>query len=32
MLNITNYDRNENQNYNEISPQTSQNNHRQKTL
>ena len=30
MLNITNYERNENQNYNEISPHSSQNGHHQK--
>ena len=30
MLNITNYQRNVNQNYNEVSPHTSQNGHHQK--
>ena len=30
MLNITNYQRNENQNYNEVSPYTSQNGNHQK--
>ena len=32
MLNITNYQRNTNQNYNEVSPHTSQNGHHQKNL
>ena len=32
MLNITNYQRNSNQNYNEISPDTYQNGHHQKNL
>ena len=32
MLNITNYQRNANQNYNEVSPHTSQNGHCQKNL
>ena len=32
MLNITNYHRNLNQNYNEVSPHTSQNDHHQKNL
>ena len=32
MLNIANYCRNANQNYNEISPHTSQNDHHQKNL
>ena len=31
MLNITHYLRNTNQNYNEVSPHTGQNGHRQKT-
>ena len=31
MLNITNYQRNANQNYNELSPHTSQNGHHQKS-
>ena len=30
MLNITNYQRNANQNYNEVSPHTSQNGHHQR--
>ena len=30
MLNITNYQRNANQNYNEVSPHTDQNGHHQK--
>ena len=30
MLNITNYQRNANQNYNEVSPHTGQNSHHQK--
>ena len=30
MFNITNYQRNGNQNYNEVSPQSSQNGHHQK--
>ena len=30
MFNITNYQRNTNQNYNELSPHTSQNSHHQK--
>ena len=30
MLNITNYERNANQNYHEVSPYTSQNGHHQK--
>ena len=30
MLNITNYERNADQNYNEVSPHTSQNGHHQK--
>ena len=32
MLNITNHQRNANQNYNEVSPHTSQNGHHQKNL
>ena len=32
MLNISNYQRNANQNYNEVSPHTSQNGHHQKSL
>ena len=32
MLNITNYQRNENQNYSEASPHTPQNDHHQKNL
>ena len=32
MLNITNYQRNANQNYNEVSPHTGQNGHHQKSL
>ena len=32
MLNITHYQRNANQNYNEIPPHTSQNGHHQKNL
>ena len=32
MLNITNYQRNANQNHNEVSPHTSQNGHLQKNL
>ena len=32
MLNITNYSRNANQNYNEISPRTSQNGYHQKKI
>ena len=32
MLNITNHERNANQNYNEVSPDTSQNGHPQKNL
>ena len=32
MLNITNYQRNANQNYNKVSPQTSQYGHHQKNL
>ena len=32
MLNITNYERNANQNYNEVSPHTGQKGHHQKNL
>ena len=32
MLSITNYQRNANQNYNEVSPNTEQNGHHQKNL
>ena len=32
MLNITNYERNANQNYNKVSPHTSQKGHHQKNL
>ena len=32
MFNITNYQRNANQNYNEVSPHTGQNGHHQKNL